>query len=117
MQPVELSHSQTGEHSATVILFLESSLFWFRGHFAHQPLLPGVAQVDWAINYGRALLVPDHFFIGIESVKFQRPLLPGVTVKLQLQWLATHQLLAFQFLLCTKSSESVASQGKIRLCR
>lgn len=27
------------------------SLFWFRGHFAVQPLLPGVAQIDWVMHY------------------------------------------------------------------
>ena len=33
-----------------IVLYLDPMLYWFNGHFAVQPLLPGVAQLDWVMH-------------------------------------------------------------------
>ncbi len=114
MQPIELSCTQIDAQQVRVNLWLQPSLLWFQGHFAG---LPGVAQIDWAIRYGCQLLATDYVFSGIERVKFQQPLLPGIRITLQLHWRPAHQLLIFSYLRGVQRSESIASSGKIQLCR
>lgn len=41
-----------------IVLYLDPMLYWFNGHFAVQPLLPGVAQLDWVMHYATTLLAP-----------------------------------------------------------
>lgn len=48
MKPAELERRQTSPQQLEVVLHLDPALPWFRGHFAVQPLLPGVAQIDWS---------------------------------------------------------------------
>ncbi|WP_413736398.1 AMP-binding protein [Sodalis sp. RH21] len=119
MLPIELSRRTPAEGQAELLLKLEPALFWFRGHFPGQPILPGVAQADWALHYCRDLLAPDARFSGIENIKFQRPVKPGQTLRLHLEWQAPRQLLVFRYQLCDprQADEPTVSSGKIKLCR
>ncbi|MBW9794535.1 hydroxymyristoyl-ACP dehydratase, partial [Escherichia coli] len=67
-----------------IVLYLDPMLYWFTGHFAVQPLLPGVAQLDWVMHYATTLLAPGWRFRSIQNVKFLAPLIPETTVTLQL---------------------------------
>lgn len=117
--PVELSRRIPCAEQAELLLKLEPALFWFRGHFPGQPILPGVAQVDWVLHYGREALMADGSFGGIENVKFQRPVKPGQTLRLQLEWQAQRQILLFRYRLCDPrlADEPMVSSGRITLCR
>jgi 3-hydroxymyristoyl/3-hydroxydecanoyl-(acyl carrier protein) dehydratase len=117
MLPVEISRDQRDAGHAEVMLHVPSSLFWFRGHFTEQAILPGVAQLDWVMHYGRALLAPGYQFAGIENIKFQYPVQPESTLKLVLQWHGERQVLQFNYVLCSSTPERAASSGKIKLCR
>ncbi|NDL65627.1 ApeI family dehydratase [Acerihabitans arboris] len=123
MLPTEISRRTLAGSQAELLLQLDPALFWFRGHFPAQPILPGVAQVDWALHYFRELLAlepqaPDARFSGIESVKFQRPVKPGQTLRLHLEWQAPRRLLTFRYTLCNLNltDEPTVSSGKIKLC-
>ncbi|MFK3809941.1 hypothetical protein ACI1VO_24085 [Escherichia coli] len=59
-----------------IVLYLDPMLYWFNGHFAVQPLLPGVAQLDWVMHYATTLLAPGWRFRSIQNVKFLAPLIP-----------------------------------------
>jgi len=116
MLPVELSrHADGGQ--AELCLLVEGDLFWFQGHFPAYPLLPGMAQLDWVMHYGGELLAPGWQFSAIESIKFQRPILPGSTLRLKLAWQAEKDLLTFSYTILHKDAEQVASSGKICLCQ
>lgn len=119
MKPIELSRYQAEPHLMTVSLYLDPALFWFDGHFAVQPLLPGVAQLDWVMHFARQLTGADWRFSGISSVKFQQPLLPEDKMLLQLDWNESKGQLAFSYSLEKGEGEpaTIASQGKIKLCR
>jgi 3-hydroxymyristoyl/3-hydroxydecanoyl-(acyl carrier protein) dehydratase len=45
-------------------------LTWFEGHFPSRPVLPGVAQLAWAITYSREHFGFDHDPVGVDRVKF-----------------------------------------------
>ncbi|KLU17075.1 MULTISPECIES: hydroxymyristoyl-ACP dehydratase [Xenorhabdus] len=119
MKPIEIHHEQPAPNEVIVQLYLDPNLDWFRGHFPIQPLLPGVAQIDWVMHYAQPLLTPDWSFSSIEMVKFQRPLLPGNKLLLNIKWDEKKHLLVFHYDLETQNGNEgqTASQGKIKLCR
>jgi 3-hydroxymyristoyl/3-hydroxydecanoyl-(acyl carrier protein) dehydratase len=117
MRPHEIERHQAQPHQAEIVLHLDPCLFWFSGHFAVQPLLPAVAQLDWVMHYATTMLVPGQRFHSIQNVKFQSPLLPGTRVTLALNWQEARQILTFSYQRREGDVCHTASSGKIRLCR
>ncbi|KAA9001938.1 hydroxymyristoyl-ACP dehydratase [Affinibrenneria salicis] len=116
MLPVELARHLDG-NQARLLLSVPPDLFWFRGHFPAQPLLPGVAQLDWVMHYGCLLLAAGWRFSRVDNIKFQQPIAPGRTLSLALEWRSDRQQLAFAYSLADGETEKTASSGKISLCR
>lgn len=112
MMPEVLSQQKISDTSLSLQLQLSADLFWFRGHFPSSPILPGVTQVNWVMDYASAFLGLDKVFYGMDVVKFQRPLLPGEIVNVQIDWLKDKHRLVFRYSL----GDAVASSGKIILC-
>ena len=115
MLPIERSRELQAD-SVTLTLQIEAGLFWFQGHFATLPILPGVAQLDWVMHYGIVLLAPGKQFAAIENIKFQQPVTPGSLLQLHLDWDAEKSRLSFRYSLLTDNGEQSASSGKIALC-
>ena len=86
------------------LLYLSEDLFWFKGHFPHQPVLPGIAQLSWAIEIAAKHLEDGRCFYRLDRAKFQRPLSAGETVLLQLKWAAERQVLEFSYHFVTQES-------------
>ncbi|EAO5285246.1 hydroxymyristoyl-ACP dehydratase [Salmonella enterica] len=117
MKPNEIQRLQAPSGETEIVLHLDPALFWFQGHFAVQPLLPGVAQLEWVMHYATTLLASGFRFHSIQNVKFQAPLLPDTTVTLTLKWLEAKQMLTFSFQRHEGDARHTASSGKIRLCQ
>ncbi|MDY4374528.1 ApeI family dehydratase [Pectobacterium carotovorum] len=119
MLPVELVRhdvKKTDETSQVeLMLQVDPELFWFKGHFTGQPLLPGVAQLDWVMHYATTVLAQGWTFLSIENIKFQQPILPGKTLRLVLTWYAGKQQLTFSYTILEDETERTASSGKIKL--
>ncbi|XBS70898.1 hydroxymyristoyl-ACP dehydratase [Acerihabitans sp. KWT182] len=116
MLPVELAR-HVHERQAEFCLRVDGDLFWFQGHFPDVPLLPGVAQLDWVLRYADETVAPGWRFSAVESIKFQRPIPPGGTLRLRLAWLEDKHLLTFSYRILRQDAEELASSGKIALCR
>ncbi len=71
-------------HRVLYELAVPAELLYFRGHFPGAPVLPGVAQVDWAIRYGRLHFGLPPFFQGMQTLKFQHIIHPECSVFLEL---------------------------------
>lgn len=69
----------------------------FDGHFPNFALLPGVAQVDWAITLGQVHFGITGKFLRVEILKFQVPIRPNAQVTLELQWDAAKHALRFAY--------------------
>ncbi|BEO58420.1 TPA: hydroxymyristoyl-ACP dehydratase [Serratia marcescens] len=117
MTPHKIECHQPQPGQAEITFSLEPELFWFKGHFAVQPLLPGVAQLDWVMHFSAMLLTPGFYFHSIQNVKFQAPLLPENRVTLRLNWHEERGSLTFAYLRHDGATLHTASSGKIRLCR
>jgi 3-hydroxymyristoyl/3-hydroxydecanoyl-(acyl carrier protein) dehydratase len=97
------------EVRALVTLDVTEDLAVFDGHFPGLPVLPGVAQLDWAIEFARSSFTLPGRFIRAEALKFQRPVIPDVRLELSLHWHAQALQLNFAF----ASAAGVHSSGRV----
>lgn len=95
------------EH-ACVELELVPELVVFDGHFPQAPILPGVAQIDWAIRFGREAFDLPARFRCLEALKFHRVLQPGMRVRLMLDWHLEKRTLVFRY----ESEHGVHASGR-----
>ena len=82
---------------ARVELPLDASLAVFEGHFTQAAILPGVAQLDWAVQLAREVFPLPPQFLRMEALKFQRVARPGDVIRLDLEWQAERGTLVFRY--------------------
>ncbi len=87
MRPLLPEHTliQRTETHVTLQLRVPENLLYFEGHFPQAPILPGVVQVNWALELGCQYLPLPPDCIGMQALKFQRVIVPGATVSLELE--------------------------------
>lgn len=95
--------------SASLQLPLDPTLRVFDGHFPQARILPGVAQLDWAVRYGRQAFAIPPRFVRMDAVKFQQVARPGDVLQLQLDWEASRGVLGFRY----SSAHGVHASGKV----
>lgn len=78
-------------------LRLDPSLAVFDGHFTQAAVLPGVAQLDWALHLAREVFAMPPRFLRMEALKFQRVARPGDVIRLEIEWLADRSTLVFRY--------------------
>lgn len=94
--PRIISQQQQGD-SITWRIFVDAKLDFFKGHFPEQAVLPGVTQLDWAIQLGCEAFGYDAQVASIEVLKFQQLLLPDNYVDLTISHSASKAKLTFQY--------------------
>ena len=108
--PEVLEQVQTdGEWSLQ--LSVPPDLAYFSGHFPKAPVLPGVVQVEWALNLGRQLLNLTGPFAGMEVLKFQQLVRPGDGIQLHLRFDPERSKLYFAY----RNDTATCSSGRILL--
>ncbi len=85
--PAWWMHHEADANTARALLFVPPELPCFRGHFPNRPILPGVLQLDWAVELADALWPKqtraDHF-AGLARLKFKAPVEPGAMLAIRL---------------------------------
>ena len=87
------------EQSAERALFelvAPADLIYFDGHFRDAPLLPGVVQIDWVIEYGRRCFDLPAAFRGVHALKFHRLIKPEMVLTLELIFEPAKSALSFK---------------------
>lgn len=94
---------------AQVELWIGPDLYHFQGHFPGQPILPGVAQVDWTITLARRAHALPPRLLRMEVLKFMAVITPGTRLLLDLHWQAARKVLEF------RSHSAVGAHASARL--
>lgn len=102
---------ERGATTARVRLAVDPRLPFFDGHFPGQPIVPGVAQLEWVMRYAQELFDPELAFAGIDGLKFQRTIEPGAAIDLVLDWERDAERLRFEL----RSAAGVHAAARIRL--
>ena len=92
-------------------LAVPADLAYFSGHFPKAPVLPGVVQVEWALQLGQQLLDLPGKFAGMEVLKFQQLVRPGDEVQLHLRFDPVRSKLYFAY----RNETATCSSGRILL--
>jgi 3-hydroxymyristoyl/3-hydroxydecanoyl-(acyl carrier protein) dehydratase len=91
------SELRRSAESLTVVFELTPGLGAFDGHFPATPILPAVAQVDWAIRIAREnFKLPPHFS-ALRALKFLRIVQPPVRLTLELAAAADGRSISFTY--------------------
>jgi acyl-coenzyme A synthetase/AMP-(fatty) acid ligase len=82
---------------AELDLFISPNIACLEGHFPQMPIVPGVAQIDWAVKFAER-----HLNFPIESaqafqVKFRRVTIPNTVVTLSLRHTGPWRRINFQY--------------------
>lgn len=93
----QMQLSEKDAHRAVYALEAPPDLAYFEGHFPQTPILPGVAQVDWAILLARECFALPPLFCGIHALKFQRVILPAMPFKLEILHDPSKHSVAFRY--------------------
>lgn len=88
---------------------IQPDLFYFEGHFPDTPILPGVVQLNWAIERGRKHFPVTGRFLRLEALKFQQPIMPEYVLDVELNWNAEKHALSFAI----HSASGSHSSGRI----
>ena len=83
--------------NAELQLTIPHDLIYFRGHFPGTPIVPGVVQIKWAIELAARYLGAGGTFAGMDALKFQHAMSPGISVTLTLRWAAPDGKLHFAY--------------------
>ncbi|MBE1159938.1 hypothetical protein [Dyella acidiphila] len=93
----------------TLALRVPVDLAYFPGHFPNAPVLPGVAQIEWALALAAPRLGTPLRCHTMEALKFQQLLRPGDRVDLRLQHDAARNKLHFAY----RYGEKAFSSGRL----
>lgn len=92
-------------------LAIDADLLWFQGHFPDFPILPGVVQLDWALDLARR-------YLGLElhagrqfQVKYKAGIFPGDHLTLKLVHNRQKNRLAFEYL----RNGAICSSGQVAI--
>ena len=90
-------------------LFISAELDAFKGHFEKTPIIPGVVQILWVIEFTRKYIhdLPAFNFNSIEKLKFQHVIQPEMNITLELQLIAGKLVFAFTSNDCKHSSGNI----------
>jgi 3-hydroxymyristoyl/3-hydroxydecanoyl-(acyl carrier protein) dehydratase len=108
--PTILDEQRDGDE-CTLRLHIPDDLAYFPGHFPQAPVLPGVAQIAWALQLAASRLGTPPQCRELEALKFQRLLQPGDRVTLALRHDRARGKLHFAY----REGETAYSSGRLVL--
>jgi acyl-CoA synthetase (AMP-forming)/AMP-acid ligase II/3-hydroxymyristoyl/3-hydroxydecanoyl-(acyl carrier protein) dehydratase len=107
--PQILERRVTGEGRVELDLEIGAGLMWFQGHFPGRPILPGVVQLDWAVQLASETLGLSPIIAREFQVKYKAVISPGDRMTLTLRHDAAKDRLSFEY----RRGDDVCSSGTV----
>jgi 3-hydroxymyristoyl/3-hydroxydecanoyl-(acyl carrier protein) dehydratase len=101
--------TEDGVDRVNLVLDVSTNLAAFDGHFPETPILPAVAQIDWAVRIARSEFTLPPRFNALRSLKFLAIVQPPVELTLDLARSADGRSVAFTYL----RRDTACSSGRI----
>ncbi len=105
LQPHVISLTRDDLHIAAQ-LRVPRDLGYFEGHFPDLPVLPGIVQINWAVQFASQYFMIAEPVRRVKGLKFQRVIYPAQLLELELTYEPAGKRLGFQY-----SSENVKYSG------
>ncbi len=90
--------------------------FWFKGHFPDYPVVPGVLMLEMMAQAGAVsmLALPENkgklgFFGGVKEAKFRRQVVPGDTLRIEVEIIKVKGPVGVGKGVCTVNGEKAVS--------
>lgn len=90
--------------------------FWFKGHFPDYPVVPGVLMLEMMAQAGAVsmLALPENkgklgFFGGVKEAKFRRQVVPGDTLRIEVEIIKIKGPVGVGKGVCTVNGEKAVS--------
>ena len=81
----KILNEKTDGDSVSLSCFIPEDLDYFNGHFPQSPILAGVVQLHWAVEYAKQKFsFTAHIVKNLEVLKFQNVIVPGQTLEIKL---------------------------------
>lgn len=87
----EINEMEVGKR-VVATKYIREDDFWFKGHFPDYPVTPGVLMIEMLAQAGAVamLSLPENkgklgLFAGIDGAKFKRQVVPGDTLRLEVE--------------------------------
>jgi 3-hydroxymyristoyl/3-hydroxydecanoyl-(acyl carrier protein) dehydratase len=107
-QPIILNCTEQ-DSKVELTLQLPDDLVYFQGHFPDQPILAGVVQLNWAVEFARKYLNIKGDITSVEVLKFQQLIKPDTKVQLSLELKADDK-----FVFAYNSSLGKHASGRVK---
>ncbi|WP_144393753.1 thioester dehydrase [Pleionea sediminis] len=91
-------------------LTIDPDIIFFQGHFPDSPVLPGVVQTQWAIEFAKLAWGVEVNCSQLKQIKFKEVILPDTKVVLKLDLITTKTQLRYEY---CDLDEQVLSSGII----
>ena len=74
----ELLDKKIDNNQVELHLFVSDKLHYFKGHFPESPILAGVVQLHWVVEYAKSVFnLSDDKVANLEVLKFQVVIIPN----------------------------------------
>lgn len=109
----QISEVTLDANTVAMTIVIPRDLDYFRGHFPSLAVLPGVVQLDWALQYAKLYLDLAPAWARTLRIKFRRLIRPGDRLILTVTYRSARDEIEFTF----AGDDGLRSSGRIGLAR